>query len=205
MASSGGGSSLSPPHPHYLGVNNWGIGQYKSTNQNPRFRSRDWLSANQGSVFPELGNITQLEKRTLIASLLFSSPCPQENSTAKHKEITRNSRILMKTAQIGKHLSIRFGSVRFGLGRFFSFRFVSFRFLILFPSLMCSQGSLLTPQKTLNTGQRSRDKTEGTRVISVVALVGVGAGIKSLSRECFPPSLHSVPPSCAFSTANHFL
>eukprot|EP00116_Pleurobrachia_bachei_P014440 sb/3474702/ len=91
---------------------------------------------------------------------------------------------------------------------------------VLIPSPMCSKGSLLTPQKTLNTGQRcnifisgwawylrfqpeartimtsvvalvgvgagiksswSRDKTEDTKMISVIELVGVGAKIKSLS------------------------
>eukprot|EP00116_Pleurobrachia_bachei_P014098 sb/3474360/ len=96
--------------------------------------------------------------------------------------------------------SVRFGSVRwFGV-------FSAVRFGSLIPSLMCSQGSLLTPQKTLNSGQRCNtlisgwawylrfqpeartistlkigvEIKEGIKVISVLALVGVGAGITLL-------------------------
>eukprot|EP00116_Pleurobrachia_bachei_P012162 sb/3472424/ len=105
-------------------------------------------------------------------------------------------------------------SLSLSLSPFLSFsHFISAR-IMLIPSPMCSRGSLLTPQKTLNSGlrcntlisgwawyvhfqpeartisaeinslshkERSRDKIEGTKVTSVVALVGVGAGIKSLS------------------------
>eukprot|EP00116_Pleurobrachia_bachei_P000293 sb/3460555/ len=51
--------------------------------------------------------------------------------------------------------------------------------LILSP--MCLQGSPRTPLSFVKSGMRSRDKNKGTKVFSVLALVGVGAGIKSLS------------------------